>query len=247
MSNLVNLDRMTEPVRKVVAPYCQRMVDLHGQNLRSIFMYGSAAADEFIPKRSNVNILVVLDRIDPPDLKKSLKLIASGRKKRVVAPLMLTTEHVRRSTDAFPIEFLEMKENHILLYGQDILKDLVISPDNIRLQCEQQLKGGLVRLYQSYLEAGKKKRQLRSLMASSLTGLIPTFRNLLRLKGRTPSTRKREVIQGLSDEFDLNIDIFLRILEIKGGLKFAGDLEALFGDYLEEIEKLGILVDRMEV
>ena len=116
MAELVNLERLNSNVRKVVVPFCQAMVGLHANNLKSISLYGSAVGEDFIPKESNVNLLLVMERIDPPDLKKSLKLVSQGRRKGIV-PLLLTSQHMKSSTDTFPFEFLELKENYIVLYG----------------------------------------------------------------------------------------------------------------------------------
>ena len=180
------------------------------------------------------------------DLKKSLKLVAQGRKRGILAPLMLTLEHIRRSTDAFPIEFLEIKENHLLLYGEEILLNLEINPQNIRLECEEQIKGGLIRLYETYLEIGMKEKQVRMLLINSLVSFIPVMRNLLRLKGESVPVEKEVIINNLTQLFSLNKETFLNVWEMKHGKKPL-DLERLFENYLEEIEKLGIAVDRMEI
>lgn len=89
MDILVNLEKLNSHVRKVLVPFSQAMIALHGDNLKSISLYGSAVGEDFIPKKSNVNLLLVMERIDPPDLKKSLKLINQGRKKGII-PLLLT-------------------------------------------------------------------------------------------------------------------------------------------------------------
>lgn len=246
MDILVNLEKLNSHVRKVMVPFSQAMIALHGDNLKSISLYGSAVGEDFIPKKSNVNLLLVMERIDPPDLKKSLKLINQGRKKGIV-PLLLTVEHMKSSTDTFPIEFLEMKENYILIYGKDILGELEVNSRNVRLQCEQQLKGGLIRLYQVYLEIGMKEKRIRSLLVNSLTSLIPIFRSLLRLKGKALPVKKRDIISDLEREFTVNGGLFLKVLEMKEGKKVKDNLEKLFGDYLEEVEKLCIICDRMEV
>ncbi len=247
MAELINIDKFNEGARKTIRPYCLKMLEIHGDNVKSISIYGSAAGEDFVQGKSNINVLVVLGRIDPPDLKKSLKLVASGRKKGIIAPLFLTMEHIRTSTDVFPVEFLEMKENYRLIYGEDILKGLSINPANIRLQCEQQIKGGLIRLYQVYLEIGIKEKKTRELMINSLGSLMPVFRNILRLKGNDIPGNKPGIISSLSEAFSINGELLQNILKLKNGEKVDEGIEAMFGDYLEEIEKLGIEVDRMKV
>ena len=246
MDILVNLEKLNSHVRKVLVPFNQAMIALHGDNLKSISLYGSAVGEDFIPKKSNINLLLVMERIDPPDLKMSLKLINQGRKKGII-PLLLTIEHMESSTDTFPIEFLEMKENYILIYGKDILGELEVNSRNVRHQCEQQLKGGLIRLYQVYLEIGMRGKKIRALLINSLTSFIPIFRSLLRLKGKVLPAKKRDIISDLEKEFAVNGGIFLKVLQMKQGKKVEDNLEKLFGDYIEEVEKLCIICDKMEV
>jgi len=246
MDILVNLEKLNSHVKKVLVPFSQAMIALHGDNLKSISLYGSAVGEDFIPKKSNVNLLLVMERIDPPDLKMSLKLIKQGRKKGII-PLLFTIEHIKSSTDTFPVEFLEMKENYVLIYGKDILGELEVNSRNVRHQCEQQLKGGLIRLYQVYLEIGMREKRIRALLINSLTSFIPIFRSLLRLKRKALPVKKRDIISDLEREFTVNGGIFLKVLEMKEGKKVKDNLEKLFGDYLEEVEKLCIICDRMEV
>jgi len=246
MDILVNLEKLNSHVKKVLVPFSQAMIALHGDNLKSISLYGSAVGEDFIPKKSNVNLLLVMERIDPPDLKMSLKLIKQGRKKGII-PLLFTIEHIKSSTDTFPVEFLEMKENYVLIYGKDILDELEVNSRNVRHQCEQQLKGGLIRLYQVYLEIGMREKRIRALLINSLTSFIPIFRSLLRLKRKALPVKKRDIISDLEREFTVNGGIFLKVLEMKEGKKVKDNLEKLFGDYLEEVEKLCIISDRMEV
>jgi hypothetical protein len=246
MAELLNLEKLNSGMRKAIVPFSQEMVGLHRDNLKSISLYGSAVGEDFIRKESNINLLFVMERIDAPDLKKSLRLISQGRKKGIV-PLLLTVEHMESSMDTFPIEFLEMKDNHILLYGKDILNELKVNNRNIRFQCEQQLKGGLIRLYQVYLEVGMREKKMRSLLINSLTSFIPIFRSLLRLKGRALPIRKRDIITDLGKEFAVNGDTLLKVLQMRERKKVKDNLEKLFRDYLEEIKKLCIICDRMEV
>ena len=246
MADLVNLEKLSEKVRDVVTPYCQQMLRLHQENINSIFIYGSATGEDFVYKKSNINILFIFKKLGFSVLKKSLNIVNSGRKKGIVAPLMFTMEYVHSSTDVFPIEFLEIKENYLLLYGEDVLASLEIHPHNIRLQCEQQIKGGLIRLYESYLEMGMKEKEIGSLMVTSLTSFIPVFRNLLRLKGKVPSVKKKITLEEMCKEFSLSNDLFWQIMDIKEGKKIKS-IESLFEKYLKEIERLEIAVDKMQV
>ncbi|MFH1856284.1 MAG: hypothetical protein ABH836_03515 [Candidatus Omnitrophota bacterium] len=246
MENL-KLDKVNAEVKKHVTPYLEQLLNLHRNNLISINLYGSAVTNGFSLKTSDINLLIVCKKVELADLKKSLKLVSRGITKKIAAPLFLTLEHIKTSQDVFPMEFLEMKENHICLYGEDLLQNLEINKDHIRLFCEEQIKGKLIRLRQAYLEIGLKKKGIESLMKESMYSLIPVFRNLIRLKGINPPVDKQSVLVTIADEFKLDEDVFTAILkEKKNDEKIGGeDAEVYFGKYLDQIQILAIIVDSL--
>ena len=188
-----------------------------------------------------------MERLEFQDLQKSLKLVSKGINKKITAPLFLTRKHIATSTDVFPIEFLEMKENHLLLYGEDLLTPLEINPANIRLFCEEQIKGKLIRIRQAYLEIGLKRKGIEALLKESLASLTPVFRNLIRLKDKIPPVKKEQIYSQLSAEFGLDRNVFLAILrDTKNDEKIdAQDVEVFFARYTAQIQKLAIAVDQL--
>ncbi|MEA3328461.1 MAG: hypothetical protein U9Q08_01790 [Candidatus Omnitrophota bacterium] len=246
-TRLINTEKLFPEVKGLVISYLEQILSLHQANICSIVIYGSAAGKDFIHKRSDVNILIIVNKLDFSDLKKSLKLISGGIKKRIVAPLFLTREHMETSGDVFPVEFLEMKENHILVYGEDILSGLEVDSKNLRLQCEHQIKGKLIRIRQAYLEIGLKRKGMEALLKQSLASLIPIFRNLIRLKDKTPALGKEEILTQLSDEFNVDKDIFLAILRDKSNdEKIASqDVEVFLKKYIDQIQKLAVSSDKI--
>lgn len=248
MNQTINLEGLPGPVQAILKGYLARLQKLLGENLKSVLIFGSGIGQEFIPGRSNINLLLICDRVDLEVLKGGLKLIAEGRKKGVVAPLFLTRTHMETSTDVFPIEFMEFRDFHRVLYGEDPFEDLSINPEHLRLECEEQLKGKLIRLRQAYLEVGSSLKQLTSLLSDSLTSLIPVFRGLLRLKGLPAPAEKGRVIDHLSQEFGVDKEVFHQILRVKTGQERPRlpELEAVFDQYLTELQRLAIAVDQLK-
>ena len=248
---LKNLEHLDPGIRKVVTPFCLAFLNLFPDRILSICLYGSAAAGEHIPKQSDINLMIMMDRLEMNDLQACFKLVKQGRKKRITAPLLLTSEHISTSTDTFPVEFLEMKEKHINLFGTDPFLDLYIDPKNLRLQCEQQIKGKLIRLREAYIEAGLKKRQLLVLLTTSFTNLLPVLRNTIRLLGPNiqPPRGSEEIIMRACKDFQLENNVFLQILKIKKGiLKPNKDItHNIFKDYLNNLTRLSQKVDQIKV
>ena len=244
----LDLEKIPEEVRKLIEPFAKKLIELLGDNLCSIAVFGSATGEDFIRKKSNVNPLVVLKEVELAHLKKCFKLVAQGRKKGIVAPLFLTRLHMETSSDVFPVEFLDMRDSHQMIYGEPIFERLDIGTENLRLECEEQLKGKLIRLRQVYLEVGANAKAISAVTVESLTSLIPVFRGMLKLSGEEPPRVKKEVIDATSKRFGVEERILQRVLDIKAGRAKLekNDIEDFYGRYIKEIEKLAIAADQIE-
>ncbi|MFH1448913.1 MAG: hypothetical protein ABIG09_00640 [bacterium] len=246
---LKNLSKLPEEMRRVVEWYGSEMLKIHQDNLLSIIVYGSAVGDDYISKKSNINLAIIFDHLKIDDLNKSLKLVSKGQKKRIIVPLFLTNEYIKTSTDVFPIEFLEIKENYLLIYGEDFLEKLEIGREYLKLQCEQQLKGKLIRLRQAYLEIGRSKKAITQLILESFSALIPVIRNLLRLKEGIISYHKEDLLSKAAEHLKIDLYLFKKILNLKKGSKISkrAELEEVYNKYMEEILKMAIMADEVKV
>jgi len=246
-NKIINTEKLPPEVQNKFIPYLKLMSDIHKDHLISVFIYGSAAGKNYIPKISDINSVFVFKDLAFASLTDSLKTVSKGISKRIAAPLFLTKEHIETSLDVFPIEFLDMKENYCLLYGTDVLSALTIKEEHIRLFCEQQIKGKLIRIRQAYLEVGLKKKGMEALLKESLNSLIPVFRNLIRLKDKKPPIEKSEIIKQLCQEFELDENVFLPIYkDTSNDEKIANQEIVVFVEkYLDQIKKLAVGVDQL--
>ncbi|MCK4519202.1 MAG: hypothetical protein KAU12_03675 [Candidatus Omnitrophica bacterium] len=247
MQKLINLEKLPPAVSAKIEPYLKALLSLYGDEVMSVVIYGSAIGNDFSAKSSDINLLVVFRKMDFSFFKRALKVIDKGIKRKISAPLFLTDEYILASLDVFPAEFLEIKENHITVFGEDLMGSIDINESNLRLECEQQLKGKLIRVRQAYLEVGFKAKGMEALLKESFKSLLPVFRNLLRLKGIKPPVAKEEIIVELCQEFDLNSELFFTILkDARNDERIAGrDVEEVLKDYLNQIEKLTKIIDKL--
>ncbi len=245
MVRLKNLDQLDPAVKRVLEPYLTGLVQVHQNNLAAIFLCGQAASGDYVKNSSNINLLIILESLSFFDLKKSLKIVSRGYAKKIAAPLFLTRKHIQTSADVFPIEFMEIKENHILLYGEDLFSALEINQAHIRLFCEEQIKGKLIRIRQAYLEIGLSKKGIEALLKESLASLTPVLRSLLRLKIKTAPVKRKNLYTELAREFSLDAEVFLAILnDTKNDEEINGqNVEIFFEKYIAQIQKLAIAVN----
>jgi hypothetical protein len=152
-------------------------------DLVSLIAYGSALGEEFHASHSNVNLLLVLPRVDAAALARGAAVFRRHREKNRILPLVLSEQELRDSVDVFAVEFLDIKERHSVLKGIDVFEQLLIPGTWLRHQCEFELRGKLIRLRQGFLECDGKEKQLVALMVQVMSGLLPLGRSLLRLAG----------------------------------------------------------------
>ncbi len=245
---LKNLERLHASVRAVVETYCERLVSALGVHVKAISVYGSATGPDYIQGKSNVNLVVVVDRLDQDILASMLDTVRWGAKKRIVPPLVLTPQYIESSLDVFPIEFVEIKESHILLMGEDHFTSLEVSHDHLRLECESQLKAAVLRTRQAYLEVGLMKKGAEAVLHASLTSLIPVFGAMLRIKGVEVPRRKLDVVNAVGEAFGVDPEPFAAILRDKAGDERIGGREAadVLARYITDIESLATKVDQLQ-
>ncbi|HAZ10557.1 MAG: hypothetical protein A2047_02390 [Omnitrophica bacterium GWA2_41_15] len=236
----LKLDGLRPELKVIIRSYLIRLLDIHKENIVSVVMYGSATGKYFMIKKSDINLAVIFKDLRFQQLKSSLSAINSGIPKRITAPLFLSLSHIETSKDTFPIEFIEIKENNILVYGEDVFSGLNIDEANLKLFCKREIEGKLIRIRQAYLEIGLKKKGVEALMKESLNSLIPVFRALLRQKPQKPPVDKEQILIEFCNHYGLAKDVFIAILRDRmNDEKIKGeDTEVFFEKYLREIEKV---------
>ncbi len=239
-ADLKNLDKLNLHARKAVGEYCTKVMDAIGEEVRSIAVYGSATGPDFIPKRSNINLAVVVKMINQHMLQALFDTVKWGLKQMIVPPLLLTEHYIRSSLDVFPIEFAEIKDTAVIVYGDDFFSQLEFDRQDMRLECESQLKGALLRTRQAYLEIGHARKGAERVLHASVTSLIPIMRAMLRLGGVEPPRAKIEVARAVGEHFKVDSSVFIEILKDRAGDEKIGDKEAheVLGRYIDRVEAL---------
>jgi predicted nucleotidyltransferase len=237
MDNPKALDRLVEKLKKA---FEERLV--------SVLLYGSAAAGEHHERYSDLNVFCVLSQVTPRELEASEPVFRWWRELGNPAPLLMTAEEVRGSTDCFPIEFHDMLDRRRLLHGTDVVAPLVIDDRYYRAHVEHQLRAKLLRLRQKGAGVLHDRELLARLMADSVSTFLMLARHVLRLLGADPGITGRDVLLQLEAKLAIEAEPFSRLLEVREGMRKPASVEgrALFAQYLAAVEKLVAAVDRLE-
>ena len=213
----------------------------------SVILYGSAAAGDHHGEYSDFNVLCVLSQVTPAELGACEPVFRWWREQGNAAPLLLSEEEVRTSTDCFPIEFHDMKERRQVLFGKDVIETLAIDNVFYRAQVEHDLRAKLLRLRQKAAAVLEDEQALLRLMIDSASSFFVLARHALLLSGAQAGFEKRDVARNLSSisVAPLPFDTLLDLRE-KKKKAMEVDPRALFASYLKQVEALVAFVDRLE-
>jgi predicted nucleotidyltransferase len=220
-----------------------------GNDLLSIILYGSGATGDYVHKRSDLNFLIVLTEEGTNTLERAFKVVSKWRKRNVNIPLFLTKSYITSSLDTFPIEFLNMKMNYKLVFGEDLLANLSFEKGDLRVQCERELKSKLLHLRKGYLETSQRAVNMRLLIAHSIPAFIAIFRALLYIKDIEVPAKREETVYRVCEEFDLDHRLFSTLLSVKdkGEKSSKGEINWLIHRYISEVRRLSSIVDKMDM
>jgi hypothetical protein len=166
-----------------------------GGRLGTLLLYGSAARGTHVPGRAGLNTLLVCDAVDEALFAALEPAVRAWTRAGHPAPLIFTEREWRDSSDAFAIEYEEIRQAHRLLAGRDPWQGIVVRREDLRRQLEFELVGKLVRLRQAYAATRTDPKRLTEVVVGSAAGFLTMLRSLLRLTGRTVPVEPADVVR----------------------------------------------------
>jgi predicted nucleotidyltransferase len=235
-------------MEKTLRQLVEKLQHTFGERLASVVLYGSGATGDVHPKFSDLNVLCILKTVTPRELAESEPIFRWWRSFDSPAPLLLSEDEVRTSTDCFAVEFRDIQARSRLLAGRDVVSELEIDFSFYRAQVEYELRGKLLRLRQKAAGVLSDKELLLRLMADSVSTFCTLGRHALLLAGREAKWQKREIVNSLELEFGIPAAPFLTLLDLREGVRKPRQVGArdLLVEYLAAILKLVATVDRLE-
>ncbi|MFZ5515101.1 MAG: hypothetical protein ACOY90_00585 [Candidatus Zhuqueibacterota bacterium] len=221
--------------------------DVFGGDVESIILYGSAARGEYVYRRSDINFLVVLTESGMTQLNKAHALVHRWAKRKVSTPLILTRRYIESALDSYPIELLTMKQYHRLVFGRDVLNEIEVAAEHLRLQCEREMRGKLLHMREQYLETNGKPVPIKNLIRITVPAFVSIFSALLFLKGQDNTGSKQQIFDKTAELFELDKNVFDNVLLVWGNSKKMkhDELNSLMQQYVEQIRKLTNIVDTL--
>ena len=217
----------------------------YGEGLRSIVLFGSAVAGEHNAKKSDYNVLVVVDALPLDKLRAVAAVSKAWAEDGNPPPLTFTNSEWRSSADIFPMEYADILERHRILLGIPPFDGIKVSPSDLRLQVEQQTMGKLLQLRQATMGAGGDTRLQIEVLEKSLSTLMVIFRGISRLHGQVPSQDYEELTRQLAQRAGFPPDPFVRVIQhVRGTSKIPREAAArILEGYLGAMERLVAYLD----
>jgi hypothetical protein len=234
-------------MQSALAQIVERLKVALGDRLISVILYGSAATGDQQKGYSDLNVLCVLGEITPRELVHTAPVFRWWREQGNPAPLLLTRREFETSTDCFAIEFHDIRDQHQILFGEDVVQDLQIDDSFYRAQVEHELRAKLLRLRHKAAVVLNDRQLLSRLLADSVSTFSVLFRHALVLHGVEAPLAKREVVAKAAAFFNFDAAPFEWLLDLRDGKPVGQDVdfENLLQNYMMQVSTVIDAVDRL--
>ncbi len=221
-----------------------RLQQACGDNLVSIVLYGSAAREDFHEQFSDVNVLVVLQHLEPSSFAAiSAVLHWWSREEKLRPPMIMTLDELRESADVFAIEMLDIQRSHKTLFGQDVVTAIDVPMNLHRIEVEHELRTTLLRLRHHLLLSPDNQDELRAVLAKSITSVLTLFRHALIALGQNPPQAKPELLETAGKVFGFEVQPLRSILALRNQGPHSENLHELYHAYMSAIQRVAHELD----
>ena len=170
----------------------------------SAVLYGSAARGEYLAGTSDLNLLLVCGSLRPEVLRALSPALERLRRERQTPPLLIELGEWERAADVFPIEVTDMQAAHETLRGADPVSGISVDRGDLRRALEEELRGRLLRLRQSFALHASDAAALGEIAARSISSVAALLRASLALHGKPVPRATPEALQSAGAALGVN-------------------------------------------
>lgn len=189
------MDRIAPAAREGVSELVDLLQELAGGNLEAVTVYGSALDANFDPEEQVVQTVMVLRDVDLSLLRRLAEHGASLGKRGLRAPLVMTKPYIAKSCDTFPLELIEIQVKRATVFGEDPFDVLTFKDDDVRHQCEREIKSTLIGLRQALLAAAGRDDALDAIEVDAGLALLRTMRGMAWLRGEKNAQSPAQIVE----------------------------------------------------
>ncbi|MGA2613029.1 MAG: nucleotidyltransferase domain-containing protein [Spirochaetia bacterium] len=223
LSNLEQL-RIGTAVHEDLRRFLEQVVDFYGKDLISIIAFGSCVTGDYVEASSDINLLVVYSELNIADLRRVADLSRRWLSRRQFAPRFLSRRNLQSSYRYFPIDMLSMKEAHVVLWGEDLLSQIVLEPREMHWQLAHEIKRMRMRIKQQFWRTCDRPVEMKRVLLERFTSIAYLARALLWLRHVNVSPARGAIMDAAVRELGISAQFVNAVLELKSGRrKASGD------------------------
>jgi hypothetical protein len=202
-----------------------------GDNLVALVLYGGLARGRYRGPRSNVDLAVVLEDASPARVGEITPLLMAAWRAAQVDAWILARSEIPRLAEVFPTKLLDIRDQHLLLHGEDVFADLEIDRGLLRLRVEQELTNLSLRLRRTLVTLGADPASAAVYLATTARPLAIQLAVLLRLAGRPVPAEDRSaaIFAAAAEAFDLDPEALATLASLRQGGESVEDVRGLVG------------------
>ncbi|GJM24619.1 MAG: hypothetical protein DHS20C16_10340 [Phycisphaerae bacterium] len=233
------LDSIPDAIQVPVRGFADLLKKLCENHALALTLFGSAATGEPMPPNASIRSVLVLDAVDLNVLRRISEQGTRFGKQHIAAPLIMTPSYIKASCDTFPLELLDIQQNHIVVFGDNHFSQLAFEDSDIRHQCERELKVLAISLRQGLLAATGNDKVITEVMQNAGEGLFRVMRGMLWLKGQRESLRGPKVVEEIEKLTDRKLPgVRANLVGPNSGPNAEG-----FDQLYRDVEALGAVAD----
>jgi len=120
--------------------FVEKLKEIFKDHLKSCILYGSYVKGNYVKDVSDINLIVVVDNLKWKDLEEIKNKLSKYAYKNLIKPYFFSEWFLLSSSDVFPVEWLDIKENHRVIYGDDLTEKINVKSENLRIEIERKIK-----------------------------------------------------------------------------------------------------------
>ncbi|MGA2552350.1 MAG: nucleotidyltransferase domain-containing protein [Burkholderiaceae bacterium] len=191
-------DFLEREVAEVLGDVASAVIEGFGADLRAIVLFGSAAEGR-MRLTSDVNLLVVLERVNPLAAEKvrpGLQLAEAAIELHVMVVL---ANEMQWAAEAFSLKFDDMEHRHFVVWGEDPFTKVTIPRPLLLHRIRQVLLNTALRLRSIYMVGSPREETLAVAVANAAAPLRRAAFAFYELRGQSAGSPK-EALEAICRE-----------------------------------------------